>query len=66
MWPTVKKNRDILVKCLVNARKKTINYIILKSLPNCEGRAGAEEKARLSGVLKAEEQRLVGGCFVHS
>lgn len=40
--------------------KKKIYYIILKSLPNCEG---AEEKARLSGVLKTEEQRWVGGLF---
>lgn len=32
------------------------NYIILKSFPNSERRAWAEEKARLSGVLKTEEQ----------
>lgn len=44
-------------------KKKKIYYIILKSLPNCEGRVGAEEKARLSGVLKTEEQRWVGGLF---
>lgn len=54
------------LKCLVNDRKKYTNYIIVKSLPNCEGRAGAEEKARLSGVLKTEDQRWVGGSFVHT
>lgn len=59
MWPTVRKkkkntkNTHILVKCLVSDRKK--NCITLKSLPKCEGRAGAEEKARLSGVLKKRD-----------
>ena len=56
------KENHILLKCLVNDRKKR-NYITPKSLPEWEGKVGAEEKARLSGVLKTEEEKRVGGLF---
>lgn len=56
-----KKKRERERERHISAKRKKINYIIVKSLPNCEGRAGPEEEARLSGVVKTEEQRRVGG-----